>query len=153
MTQQVFVALLENRGRLLKAWDPTRGMSFENYVGLIAEQQAAATLRKKSSHLRLEHLMEGEALDGTVDSSRTPERIVASSEVITLVHKRVYEQLSDLGRQLFRMLFIEGRPIEEVCIEMNMSDSAAYAWRSRLGRLVNAAAEDVLADPQEATKR
>src|SRR5579883_2724873 len=43
--QEVFVALFADGGRPLRAWDPTRGLSLLNFVGLISEHQVDAILR------------------------------------------------------------------------------------------------------------
>src|SRR5262245_29160958 len=40
LVQEVFVALFEGRGRILLGWDPRRGLSLDNFVGLVAERQA-----------------------------------------------------------------------------------------------------------------
>src|SRR4051794_3412218 len=42
MTQEVFLALFAAGGKPLRAWDPGRGMSLPNFVGLLAQHQVAS---------------------------------------------------------------------------------------------------------------
>jgi RNA polymerase sigma factor (sigma-70 family) len=144
LSQQVFVALLEDNGQRLRSWDPARGMSIENFVGLIAEQQAAATFRNQG--IWRYPPTEVDDLDDSIDSSRTPERITASKEALSTILSSVHAKLSERGVQLFHMLFIEERSIEEVCSVMEMNADAVYQWRTRLRRLVKQVASEVLTE-------
>lgn len=130
--QDTFVALLVNDGHLLRAWDPLRGMSFENYSGLIAKRIALNYVRQ----------MKGRAFDNdgnyghlepAADSSRTPERLAMSRQVLERIFEVLKAELSTLGQRLFELLFIEARDPDEVCAIMNMKKGAVYVWRSRLG--------------------
>jgi RNA polymerase sigma-70 factor (ECF subfamily) len=150
LTQQVYVTLFDNSSRMLRAWDPARGMSLENYVGLIAEQQAIARHRGQEARLWHDLSLEGDDLDRSADSSRTPERIAASRELLGAIHERVRAKLTERGAELFHMLYIEGRSLDEVCSEMEMSANAVYAWRSRMGRLVEQIAGEILSEPHGA---
>src|SRR5215471_16061481 len=40
LMQEVFAALFEQDGRVLRRWDPARGLSLKSYVGLVAEREA-----------------------------------------------------------------------------------------------------------------
>src|SRR5262245_8316373 len=44
LTQEVFVALFTADGKALKAWDPARGLSFANFVGLLAQRRVSSLL-------------------------------------------------------------------------------------------------------------
>src|SRR5687767_4627167 len=45
MTQEVFATLFDDGGKALRAWQPDRGLSLQNFVGLIAERTAVSILR------------------------------------------------------------------------------------------------------------
>ena len=45
LAQDVFLRLFEENGRVLRSWDPARGLSLENFAGLVAERHAISTLR------------------------------------------------------------------------------------------------------------
>jgi DNA-directed RNA polymerase specialized sigma24 family protein len=49
-TQDVWLALLAGQGRALRAWKPEGGMSFDNYVGMIAERRSVSIRRRARFH-------------------------------------------------------------------------------------------------------
>jgi len=143
LVQYAYLCLLENDGHLLRSWDPTRGMSFENYCGLIAEQRASQILRSRSRRPWSDNPVDPEAGSGVVRSDN-PERSAESKEALQVIFARMRAELTDLGLQLFEKLFVEELSVAEVCVEMNMTESAVYAWRSRLGRRIEQIAREVL---------
>jgi hypothetical protein len=65
-----------------------RGDPMESFVGLIAEQKAAATFRSQSSGLGRDQLADPEEREGGVDSSRSP---VASRSAIPVASEKCDE--------------------------------------------------------------
>src|SRR5262245_25583265 len=45
MSQDVFAFLFQDGARALRAWEPERGLSLANFVGLLAERRTLSTLR------------------------------------------------------------------------------------------------------------
>ena len=45
LSQEVFLALFERDGRVLRGWQPERGLSLKGFVGLVAEREAGCILR------------------------------------------------------------------------------------------------------------
>lgn len=134
LCQDTFVALLQDDGRLVRAWDPARGSSFENFSGRIAEQRALRYLTRTREEFH--DAASCDDLEPVVDSSRTPDRIAASRDLLRKVFDILRKDLSDLGRNMFELLFVEERTVAEVCILMKMEADAVYAWRSRLARCI-----------------
>ncbi|MBK9258246.1 MAG: sigma-70 family RNA polymerase sigma factor [Polyangiaceae bacterium] len=134
LCQDTFVSLLRDGGRLARSWDPTRG-SFENFSALIAKQRAIEELRKRREEL-LHDDGQCDVSEPALDSSRMPERIAASREMLRKVFDILRAELSEHGSRLFQLLFVEDREVTEVCALMNMQKDAVYAWRSRLGRRI-----------------
>mgnify|MGYP002036177080 CR=1 FL=1 len=50
------------------------------------------------------------------------------------VFRRMEEQLSPLGRQLFNLIIMQELDVGDVATQTGMSDAAIYAWRSRLAK-------------------
>lgn len=146
MSQHVFALLFANEGRILRQWDPERGMSLANFVGLIAEHEVTAVVRSRRKSPLTEVPVPDDELEEGEDSTRGPERVAASREILTAVLEAIRAQLSDLGLQLFELLFVQGRSVQEVCAATGKSEDAVYAWRSRLGRLAAKAAEKLMSD-------
>ncbi len=140
LCQDTFVALFQNDGRLVRLWDPARGLSFENYSGLVAKQCAIERLRK-----RTELLFDDDGLweELEPDSSRMLECLVADREMFEKVLDRLKVELSDLGRTLLELLFVQWLEVPEVCTRLKMEAPTVYQWRSRLLRHIEEIASEL----------
>ncbi len=136
LTQEVFLALWAEDGKALRRWDPRRGLSLANFVGLVAERQTVSILRSGKRSPWKEDPTLTEELDDKAPESG-PEQVAASREELRLLVRRLHEELSPLGRHLFSLLFLEELSVPEVVQRTSMSSDAIYAWRSRLRRLAH----------------
>ncbi len=140
--QDTFVALLRDGGRLLRSWDPERGMRLESFVGLVAEQRVLATLRSRRRNPTTEELSIDDAdLDVREDEELGPEARALSREALQGLLDEVRARLSAMGHELFMSLIVHEEPIASVCARTRLSTSAVQAWSSRLRRLVRALSE------------
>jgi RNA polymerase sigma-70 factor (ECF subfamily) len=144
LTQHVFVVLFAEEGRVMRQWDPERGLSLKNFVGLIAEREVSVILRSRRKSPWTEDAVAPEDLDESTDHAASPEHITASKEMLARILETVRQQLTDHGFELFQLLVVEERSIDDVCAATGKSADAIYAWRSRLGRLVMKVAQEVL---------
>jgi RNA polymerase sigma factor (sigma-70 family) len=134
LVQEVFLVLFADGGKVLRSWQPERGLSLLNFVGLVAERQTASILRSgKRSPWKEDPTLFEDFNQAARESG--PEEIAASREQLKLLLSRLTEELSPLGRHLFDLLFLRELPLEEVIRQTGMSPDAVYAWRSRLRRL------------------
>jgi DNA-directed RNA polymerase specialized sigma24 family protein len=142
LTQEVFVALFRNRGQALRSWDPARGLSLENFVGLLAQHQVASILRSGRACPWTDVPTEATILDGQLQAepSAAPDRVAASREELESLLAQVRAKLSPRGLVLFWRLLVREEPIEAVAAQTGMTAEAIYAWRSRLGRLARSMA-------------
>jgi RNA polymerase sigma-70 factor (ECF subfamily) len=134
ISQEVFLLLFANDGAVLRSWQPERGLSLENFVGLVAERQTASILRSGRRCPWRDDPTLGEELD-TADAGSLPEAVAASREQLRHLWARLAEELSPLGRHLFDLIFVRELSADEVVGETGLSHDAVYAWRSRLRRL------------------
>ncbi len=152
ITQEVFSGLFANGGRVLRTWDPTRGLSLENFVGLVAEREVASILRTgKRNPWREDPTWDGE-LEERAGAQAGPEQQVSSREQLELVLDEVRMRLSPQGLQMFQLLVVEGRSVTAVVEACDMKPDAVYAWRSRLSKLVRAVATEVLSGPPSSSR-
>ncbi len=135
MTQEVFIHLFAQDYRVLRSWEPSRGLSLENFVGLVAENHLASLMRSNRRNPRneLPHAPEDVRQSATMDAC--PEHRMACAELVSRLQERVAEEVSPKGMELFRVLFVEGRSVESVSAEYDMRPDAVYAWRSRLAKV------------------
>jgi len=135
IAQEIFLLLFAADGKVLRSWQPERGLSLLNFVGLVAERQTAAILRSgKRSPWKEDPTLFEDSTQPSLESN--PEEITASREQWQLLWGRLTEELSPLGRHLFDLLFLRELPIEEVTRQTGMKPGAVYQWRSRLRQLV-----------------
>jgi RNA polymerase sigma-70 factor (ECF subfamily) len=151
MTQDVFRALFDDGGRALRAWDPGRGLSLPNFAGLLAERHTSAVLRSDRRNPWTEEPTEEPIIDRTLDcyqgDAGSPERVVRSRELLEVLLDRLRVALSPLGLQMFQLLYVEERSVEEVAATTAMSADAVYAWRSRLRKAVAVLAAELSTPP------
>jgi RNA polymerase sigma factor (sigma-70 family) len=135
LCQEVFLALFSREAHILRSWEPERGLSLENFVGLVAERQVLSFLRSGRRNPRQEtSAFEEEDLELEAPES-DPEEVTASRERLTLLLDRMREELSPLGRRIFDLLFIQDLSLPEVTAASGLSADAVYTWRLRLRRL------------------
>ncbi|EYF00261.1 RNA polymerase sigma factor [Chondromyces apiculatus] len=149
LVQQVFERLFADRGATLLQWDPARGMSLLNFVGLLAEREAVTVLRSRRKSPFTEDPMEREDLErgaGSGDREGEIERLVASREALSCLVRAMKARLSAQGLRMFTWLLVEERSVEEVCAVEGMSADAVYAWRSRLTRLAREIGAEITSD-------
>ena len=143
LRQEVFAALFQDGGRALRAWVPERGLDLEAYVGLVAEHQAASILRSGRRSAWKEDATEDETLARVAGETEAVMARIDARDTLLRVLERVRAELSPKGVQIFELLVIEERPIEEVAARLDMTADALYAWRSRIGKLANRIAAEL----------
>ena len=134
LTQEIFLLLFADGGRVLASWQPERGLSLPNFVGLVTERQVTSILRSGKRNPWKEDPTLTAELDGAADEVG-PEVSAASRQEVRMLLSRLVEELSPLGRRLFDLLYLQELPPAEVMAQTGLSGDAVYAWRSRLRRL------------------
>jgi RNA polymerase sigma-70 factor (ECF subfamily) len=143
LTQDVYLHLFKAGGRALRQWDPECGLSLRNYVGLIAERKASAIFRSQA--LWREEAVDPASLED-VNDIQDLEQMFVSKELAGRVLDAATALMTDMGRYVFDLVFVQGLSVEDVCARADMTADAVYAWRSRLGRLVEKVAREMAAD-------
>ena len=137
MTQDVFGALFAQDARALRAWDPTRGLSLANFVGLVADRQIASTLRSGRRNPWRDIPEELDTIEAGADVVPGAEPQIQSRRTLGLLLDRMRASLSPRGLELFQRLYIDEEPIEDVAARMQMTREAIYAWRNRVSKLLS----------------
>jgi RNA polymerase sigma-70 factor (ECF subfamily) len=135
LSQEIFLVLFADRGKVLRSWQRERGLSLRNFVGLVAERKTASILRIDKRSPWKEDPALPEELDRAAPDSG-PEELAELREQRKLLLHRLREELTPLGWHLFDLLFLRGLSVKEVVAETGLSTVAVYKWRSRLRRLI-----------------
>jgi RNA polymerase sigma factor (sigma-70 family) len=141
--QDVLVYLLAQDGRVLRRWDPRRGRSLASFVRLVARHRVARRLEgfrgnPWSAEPTADEQLEGLDTDGHDDSAF---RHLASRERLARLLEQLRARLDERGLLLFRLIYVEQRPILEVCETVGMSRAAVDQWSSRLRQWARGLAE------------
>jgi DNA-directed RNA polymerase specialized sigma24 family protein len=143
LTQEVFASLFADDARALRAWDPARGLSLKNFVGLLAEREIANILQSGRRRPWSEDRTVDASLEDYAGVTPDAEAPVAARELFGRIFARLQQELSPQGLELFQMLLVEERAVEDVCAATGLSRDAVYAWRSRLPKLVRRLASEI----------
>jgi RNA polymerase sigma-70 factor (ECF subfamily) len=144
IAQEVFLHLFENGGAVLRAWDPTRGLSLANFVGLVAERDAISILRSGRRSPWTEDPTDfADAGEAFADAAPSMQRVVQSRDMLMTIVDRLREELSPRGFEIFVRLYVDEASVEEVCAGFAMQPDAVYAWRSRLAKRVRALGDEL----------
>jgi len=150
LVQDTFVELFRDGGRVLRAWDPARGLDLAGFAGLLAEQRVYAFLRSRKASARLEELDDGGADTGAglgahpAPEAWNPEARAASREHVEKVLDHLRAELSPMGRMMFERLLVKEQEIASVAADLGMTVPAVQAWSSRLRRRIAALSEEIV---------
>ena len=134
MSQEVFLSLFQSDGKALRAWDPTRGMSLEGFVGLLAQHQVISLLRSGKTSPWREELTDDEHFERIGTPTATPEAVASSREELRALLDRLRETLSPRGLELFQRIIIDEEAVESLMATTGLTSDAIYQWKSRLFR-------------------
>ena len=153
-TQDVFLLLFEKGGRVLLSWEPERGLSLENFVGLVSKFYVLSYLRSDKRNRGKEEPVPDKDLEG-LSSDRGAEEIVLKREQLHLLLDRMRERLSPQGWQLFELLYVEELSVEDTMAATSLSADAVYKWRSRLRQLAEELRAELSgkAEPERKTRK
>lgn len=142
LVQDVLLHLLDEGGRVLQRWDPKRGRSLRSFVRLVARHRIARAFEGFRGNPWATDCTDDATLEVLrTDSSGTFRRIASRSELRRILDA-LHARLDERGRALFHMLYVEQRPIAEVCTTMSMTRAAVDQWNARLRRRVRALAAE-----------
>lgn len=145
LSQDVFVALFDDRGAILRAWSPDKGLSLVNYAGLVAERRTLNALNSRRKSPWTEDPTAPADLPVGGAHAESAARVEARS-VLGVVLDRLRASLSPKGLHLFELLMVKQRSVDDTCAATGMTPSAVYAWRSRLGRQAREIRDALLAE-------
>jgi RNA polymerase sigma-70 factor, ECF subfamily len=152
LTQQILLLLFDRDSRVLRSWDPGRGLSLASFVGLVAEREARAILRSGRRSAWAETPGVEDDISELVVEDRAVEDHVVSRDELARIWHQLEEELSPRGLELFRALLIEQLSIEETSAKFDMSSNALYTFRSRLRQRVHAIRGELASVPAPGTQ-
>jgi DNA-directed RNA polymerase specialized sigma24 family protein len=144
MLQEVLLVLFAHDARVLKAWDEERGLSLENFIGLVSERETISMLRSGKRSAWRETSTDETTLFEAASVHNHTEASLLSADMLKVLLQQMHLHTSPLGFAVFRMMFVEERSVEDICTQLSMSDDAVYAWKSRLVKQAKKLAQTLL---------
>ena len=141
LMQLIWLRLTENRGRLLRQFDPERGMGLEGFVGLIARRELYRRQRELQAQRRgggdtpVELAQAGS--EPAADAA-CPERRVAEREQVDLLVRHLGQQLPARGKLIFSALYVDELSVAETARMLNVQTQVVYNWQHRIRVLARA---------------
>lgn len=145
LVQDVFRLLFDHDGRVLRTWDPERGLSLENFVGLVTRREVNAILASGRRSAWAEKPTAPDDLEPEAAAPEAEARTM-SKDLLRTVLARLEQRLSAKGLALFYDLYVHDKDVETICEEQSMHRDAVYTWRARLKRTVQAISEEIASD-------
>jgi RNA polymerase sigma factor (sigma-70 family) len=133
IAQEVWVELMKDDGRFLRAYAPERGASLEHYVGLIARRTAGNQQRKGRAERRGGHVVVVEfdpARDGSHRAS--PEAATVAHELAAGLETHLRQVLSARGRLVYRYLYTDQSSADDTAAATGLTKQAVYNWQHRI---------------------
>src|SRR5262245_27670475 len=103
LVQEIWMRLVANSGKRILAYDPTRGMTLEGFVGMLAEHEIAnhrerAEAKKRGADQRGEH----DAIDELRSQDPSPEESVSVAELVARLAEHLERSLPVQGMLVLR---------------------------------------------------
>lgn len=140
LVQDVWLALVAEQGRLLRAYDPSRGMSLEGYVGLLCRRELWKATQRQASEKR-----GGGSADADLDAVRppaddapTPEQQAVQRDLVDALWRHLDGELPARGRLVLRYLYADGLPAGEAAELMRVNTQVVYNWQHKIRTLARA---------------
>ena len=138
LAQSVWVVLFENQADLLRRYDPSRGASLENFVGMITDREIINLHRKQRALKRggdLTRVSASELLDRP-STEASPEQQCLVRELDHRVERLIHAHLSSMELLIWRMKTVDTRRSSEIAHLLHLKPQAVYATVRRIRRLI-----------------
>ncbi len=150
LTQHVFLMLFEQSGRRLRAWQSELGASLPTFVGLIAEREVIAVLRRQRRNPWTEAPTDHDELARCAGGGGDEETHLTNRQLLDAVLDRALATLDERGLALFQRLVVDEADCGVVAGEMKTTLGALYMWKSRFAKLVQEIAQEMDHEPSRA---
>jgi RNA polymerase sigma-70 factor (ECF subfamily) len=146
LAQDVLALCFANDAKILRMWDPARGMSFANFIGMVAEREAGHVLRSGRRTPWALVPTQDDALESILPHDERAEEALVAKDILDRTWTRLESELSPRGLVLLRRLVVDEQSPESVGVELGMSTDAVYSWKQRLVKRLRALVSELSAE-------
>jgi len=149
LVQEVFADLFDENGRVLRQWDPARGLSLRNFVGLVSQRTLGALLSSGRRTPWPDDPTDPGTLELLVGQTSDPAPRMESRDELERILDRMMQALSPRSLELFHRLCVLEEDVRVVANSTGMTEQAVYAARARFSRLAQKVAQEVALETPE----
>lgn len=133
LMHEIWCRLLADDGHKLRMYDPERGKTLGGFVNMIAGQVIGDLVQKDSAQKRRPAggFTGLEAAPHAAGGER-PDEKTAEREQLAAVWRHLDETLPPRGRLVFKLLFVDGLPPDEIAERIGLTANAVYGWRHKI---------------------
>lgn len=137
LTQEIWLALMDRDGHLLRSYDADRGKSLEGYVGLSCRRE----LWRRNRALNAERRGGGqddaplEAAATTAGDSPDPESIAMGRDLMNNLQSHLQANLAERGRLVLAAIYEDQRSPAETAELMGVRQQVVYNWMHKIRTL------------------
>lgn len=137
LAQEIWLLLIRDDGKRLRAYDPTRARTLEGYVAMIARTEATHLLKREQAARR-----GGGAAHDDIDDARgvsggiDPEQATLGAELATRLRALLRDALPERGRLVFAHIYVDGRTPAEAARLMQVNTQVVYNWQHKIRGII-----------------
>jgi RNA polymerase sigma factor (sigma-70 family) len=124
LSQDVWVGLLDDDARLLRAYDPSRGASLETYVALLTRREVSDWARGQRTLKR----SVAPVAPGEPRTADTPETAVIADDLARALESELLRVLPEKGQLVYRYVYRDGLDTPTVARTLQVSQQVVYNW-------------------------
>lgn len=133
LVQDIWLRLIEDGGRRLLAYDPSRAVSLESFAGMITEREIGNLRQKAGARKRGSHLMALAPLDeGAPSGEASPEAEAEARELAARLGEHLGRELPVRGQLVLRYAFADELPVERVAQILGVTVQVVYNWQHKI---------------------
>jgi len=129
--QEIFILMFKNDSKVLRDWNPNKGMNLKSYISLITKRRVISSLR----NIKFTQSLDDDTIDINIDSFlKTPdeEAQFINRHLLYRIIKSLKNEISVFGYEIFIQIFLYGYSADEVASKMNLTKNSVYVWKNRL---------------------
>lgn len=140
LAQAIWLLLIKDDGRRLRAYDPARARTLEGYVAMVTRTESAHILARERAARR-----GGDAEHTDIDDARGlaggdhPEASAIGAELAERLRGVLRDGLSERGQLVFAHVYVDGRTPAEAAALMQVNTQVVYNWQHKIRGLIRAA--------------
>lgn len=129
--QEIFILLFNQDCKVLKQWQPEKGMSLESFVSLISKRRVISSMRSVKPVLHADFATDVSLFENLFDT-RNIEKNTIDKNMLSVIFQRLKLEISEFGYRVFIELFLYESTPEEIERNIGLNKNSIYVWRNRL---------------------